>query len=440
MSFFLRQKALSSPILWCAALFAVAAAYPIVAAATFHTYRVEQVFSNADGTIQFIVLHESQHSDGEHLFSGHDLTVSTNTGVAPHIFTFPHDLPSSATADTRVLIGTEGFAALNQITPDYIVPNNFVFPGTGTVNFADVDSVTYHLPTDGVNAVGRAGTPIPNLATNFAGQSVSITVSAPAPKNYQGLWWASPATSEAGWGMNLTHQGDIIFATWFTYDTAGKGWWLVMTANKTANDVFSGTLYQTTGPAFSAVPFDPTHVTPTSVGTGTLTFSGDHDATFAYVVNGTSQTKAITREVFGPLPVCAFAAQGTLAQATNYQDLWWHAPANSEGGWGINFTHQGDTIFATWFTYGTDGKPMWLVVTAAKTAAKTYSGVLYRTTGPAFDSVPFDPNKVKATAAGNATLTFADGNTATFAYTVDGISQTKSITRELFSSPSTTCQ
>ena len=66
--------------------------------------------------------------------------------------------------------------------------------------------------------------------------------------------------------------------------------------------------------------------------------------------------------------------------------------------------------------------------------------MLYRTTGPAFDSVPFDPNKVKATAAGNATLTFADGNTATFAYTVDGISQTKSITRELFSSPSTTCQ
>ena len=33
------------------------------------------------------------------------------------------------------------------------------------------------------------------------------------------------------------------------------------------------------------------------------------------------------------------------------------APADSEPGWGINFAHQSDTIFATWFTYGADGKP-----------------------------------------------------------------------------------
>src|SRR5262249_40359129 len=35
--------------------------------------------------------------------------------------------------------------------------------------------------------------------------------------NYQGLWWSSPANSESGWGVNLAHQGDIIFASWFTY-------------------------------------------------------------------------------------------------------------------------------------------------------------------------------------------------------------------------------
>lgn len=35
------------------------------------------------------------------------------------------------------------------------------------------------------------------------------------------------------------------------------------------------------------------------------------------------------------------------------------APAGAESGWGVNFTHQGDTIFATWFTYD-DGTPLWL--------------------------------------------------------------------------------
>ena len=28
------------------------------ALATFHTYQIEQIFSNADGTIQFVVMHE----------------------------------------------------------------------------------------------------------------------------------------------------------------------------------------------------------------------------------------------------------------------------------------------------------------------------------------------------------------------------------------------
>ena len=52
--------------------------------------------------------------------------------------------------------------------------------------------------------------------------------------NVQGLWWADPAGSESGWGINFAHQGDVIFATWFTYDATGKAWWLSMTANKIA--------------------------------------------------------------------------------------------------------------------------------------------------------------------------------------------------------------
>jgi hypothetical protein len=41
---------------------------------------------------------------------------------------------------------------------------------------------------------------------------------------------------------------------------------------------------------------------------------------------------------------------------------------------------------------------------------------------------------------GTATFTFTDGNTASFAYTVNGVAQAKAITREILQSPGTTCQ
>jgi hypothetical protein len=257
--------------------------------------------------------------------------------------------------------------------------------------------------------------------------------------NYQGLWWASPAGSESGWGINLAHQGDVIFATWFTYDANGKAWWLSMTAPKTSAGAYSGTLYATTGPPFSAMPFDPSQVQASAVGSATLTFDDPGNGTFAYAVNGVSQTKAITRQVFGSLPACA-TATGSLAAASNYQDIWWAVPPGSESGWGINFSHQGDTIFATWFTYASDRTPLWLSVTAPKSAPGTYTGTLYRTTGPPFDAVPFDPSRVVLAPVGNATFTFSDGNEASFAYSFDGVSQVRMITRQVFRPPGTICR
>jgi hypothetical protein len=269
---------------------------------------------------------------------------------------------------------------------------------------------------------------------------VGVQGSPPPPPavNYQGLWWAAPAGSESGWGINLAHQGDTIFASWFTYAASGKGLWLVMTALKSTPGVYSGQLFTTTGPAFNAVPFNPAAVQGTLVGNATLSFSDANNGSFSYTVNGISQVKAITREVFGTLPTCS-TVTGSLAAATNYQDLWWAAPAGSESGWGVNFTHQDNTIFATWFTYDVDGSPMWLVATTTKGLPGVYSGTLFRTTGPAFNAVPFNPANVQGSQVGTLTLTFSDGNNATFAYTVNGVAQQKAITREIFVSPGTVC-
>jgi hypothetical protein len=260
----------------------------------------------------------------------------------------------------------------------------------------------------------------------------------PVVANYQGLWWNG---AESGWGINFAHQGDTIFATWFTYDVDGSPLWMVAAAVKGADGVYSGTLYRGTGPAFNAIPFDPARVTGTPVGSIALVFADNNNATFAYTINGVPQSKAITRQVFSsPVPSCTWGGSVDPALASNYQDLWWNAPAGSEAGWGINFTHQGNTIFATWFTYGVEGKPLWFAVTALLTAPKVYAGNLYTGTGPAFNATKFDPAKVSGTPAGTATFTFTDGNHATFTYTVDGVMQTKTLTREVFVPPGTVCQ
>src|SRR5450631_673787 len=260
----------------------------------------------------------------------------------------------------------------------------------------------------------------------------------PQVTNYGGMWWNDPAGSEAGWGINFAHQGDIIFATWFTYDQTGSALWLVMTAYKTAEGVYSGTLYTTTGPPFNAVPFDPARVVRTPVGNGTLTFSDPNTGTFGYTVNGIAQTKSITRQVFGPLPTCIYASHPNLTLATNFQDLWWQP---SESGWGLSLTQQGATIFGVWFTYEQDGTPIWLSFTATPTPeAGSYSGALYRASGPAFYTLPFMPTQVARTQVGTAALTFTDGNHSVFANSLFGVAQAKSITREVFQGPGTACQ
>jgi len=73
-----------------------------------------------------------------------------------------------------------------------------------------------------------------------------------------------------------------------------------------------------------------------------------------------------------------------------------------------------------------------------------YGGDLYQTSGARYDA--FDPTSVAANKVGTATFTFANGNNASFEYTVQlpgmgsPVSQTKSITRELFTAFGTTCR
>ncbi len=110
--------------------------------------------------------------------------------------------------------------------------------------------------------------------TNFFVDDITLTaLGSGAAPNYTALWW-NP--SESGWGINFNHQGNIVFATLFTYDLAGNPMWLVMSNGaKQSGETFSGALYRTTGPAFDANPFTPIGASNlATVGTMTVTFSG----------------------------------------------------------------------------------------------------------------------------------------------------------------------
>ncbi len=343
--------------------------------------------------------------------------------------------------------------ALGLVTPDYVMPSGFLSPGGGTLNYAGVDQWTYGpLPVDGVNALYRTGQTKANAAFNFNGDSASVTLAAPLPPNYHGLWWNPDAD---GSGINLSHQGDRIFATWYTYDTSGNAFWFSMLAQRTtsAGAIYAGDIYVDSGP-----PFDnfTGSAIATKVGTGTLTFSDTNYGQFDYNIvsaggaSNVRQPELINRFILdgnSPQPVCVFGAAPDLAAATNYQDLWW-VPA--ESGWGIDFAHQGNLLFATWYTYDVanprgGNPPMWLsALMLRQGSSNVFTGPLNRTSGPRFDNyyAVFDSQPV-----GTATATFTDGNHATFAYATDGsgglpaVTQSKAITRFNFAAPAaTTCR
>ena len=161
-----------------AALLALLMAAAPAAQAAFHMFRIQQVYTNADGSVQYVVLRECCGADGENLFNG--VSLRSTSGGATRTFNFPRNLPSGDTAGRNVLIATQGFANLGLIAPDYIMPDAFVPVGGGTLNYGGVSQLTFGaLPTDG-RMLLAGGQTAPNLAINFAGQSASVGASPPS--------------------------------------------------------------------------------------------------------------------------------------------------------------------------------------------------------------------------------------------------------------------
>ena len=89
-------------------------------------------------------------------------------------------------------------------------------------------------------------------------------------------------------------------------------------------------------------------------------------------------------------------------------------------------------MFAVWFTYGADSKPTWFVLPGGSWDDNVFTGSLYATTSAPWVGVTYDPTKLKVNAVGSMSLKFVDQDNLSMTYTVNGVTQTKAITRQPF--------
>jgi hypothetical protein len=137
-------------------------------------------------------------------------------------------------------------------------------------------------------------------------------LSTPQHRNGTDMWF-NPA--ESGWGLNIFHQGDTLFACLFVYGPDGQPKWYVGSSLTGGRDgPYSGALYEATGPGFAA-PFDPNAVVRRQVGTMTVDL-GDDAGMVSYTVDGTSVVKQIVPFTFRRIPVAGIYRGFELQPAT----------------------------------------------------------------------------------------------------------------------------
>ena len=248
-----------------------------------------------------------------------------------------------------------------------------------------------------------------------------VSLGTAAHANYQDLWWSGPA--ENGWGMSITQHAGMIFAALFVYDAQGKPVWYVIPGGSwnAANTAFTGSVYFPAGSWFASYDVGRFNV-GAPVGTATITFTARDSATLSYTINGVSGTKAISRQLFGPVDATPTAPYG---------DLWWGGL--SQNGWGVAINQQYRKLFSVWYTYDAQGRNTWYVVPDGTwSATNVYTGTAYRTGGSAWLGAAYNPAAFGSQAVGQVTFMFTDPGNGTMSYTIDGVSGSKPITRQPF--------
>jgi len=140
---------------------------------TFHFFHINEVYSNSDGSVQFIEF--VGDADAQHEWAGHVITSTNDVGT--NTYPISTNLPNAATNGRSVLVATQGFANLGIVAPDYIIPNRFLSATNSTISFPGMagGTITYtQLPVDGKLSLNRDGSTGINSPTNYAGNTGTV--------------------------------------------------------------------------------------------------------------------------------------------------------------------------------------------------------------------------------------------------------------------------
>lgn len=178
--------------------------------ADFHLWVINEVFSDADGTVQFIEL--TTTAGGQDALSGHSL-VSTDANQNQKTFDFLTDL-SGTTTNGSVLIATEGFTTLTGLTADYIIEDNFLPITGGSLDFAEGTSLFDYtqpvLPLNGEQSIDADAQPQTATPTNFSGMSAMVTADSYASFDVATSVMQVPVADIPGIGIaNLSFTVDL---------------------------------------------------------------------------------------------------------------------------------------------------------------------------------------------------------------------------------------
>ncbi len=344
--------------------------------------------------------------------------------LAPNIINPRASTPITLTALMRGATPNGVVSFTTTLITDIINPT---VPVVGCTNIpvsilpADTNSVVATCTTFAEAGARRYTATYSNDNINAVNPAV-ISTNSPAvgPNDYNDIWWGGPA--ESGWGMTIAQKGLQQFNAFYVYDASGKPIWYVMSGGTWNQDFtrFTGAIYQPTGSLFSAYDARRWQI-GASIGTGTLTFTDANNAVFDYTLNGVTAKKNITRFIYGT---------PDAAPKITVKDIWWGGEA--ENGWGVAIAQQDRSLFAAWYTYDIDGKTTWFVMAGGTWQSTTFTGQLYTTTSSPWLGVPYNASLFRTQSVGTVSFDFRDQDNAKMTYTVNGVTQTKSISRLVF--------
>jgi hypothetical protein len=126
-------------------------------------------------------------------------------------------------------------------------------------------------------------------------------------------------------------------------------------------------------------------------------------------------------DVYGSFDLTYKATRFWLTGSADYSTIW---QDTSRSGQGVQLLQNGNVIQGAWYTYDANGQPMWLTF-VANLANGAASAPLLRFTGPALGAPWTNPSAVEA---GQANLSFTSPTSVSFNYTVDGVTDTLTLT------------